>query len=96
MSWIAALLAHVDEHGIDEVEPTAEAERSWVEHVCQRADQTLYPAVTSYYNGDEVPGKPRVFMPYVGGVRAYRRILERVVAEGYDGWAMYRLARAAA
>ena len=36
-------------------------------------------------DGDEVPGKPRVFMPYVGGVRGYRRILEKVVADGYDG-----------
>ncbi len=35
--------------------------------------------------GDEMPGKPRVFMPYVGGVRGYRRILDKVVADGYDG-----------
>ncbi len=57
-------------------------------HVNERAQETLYPLATSYYNGDEVPGKPRVFMPYVGGVRGYRRILERVVADGYDGFVL--------
>jgi len=40
--------------------------------------------------GDDVPGKPRVFMPYSGGVRGYRRILERVVADGYEGLTMSR------
>ena len=48
------------------------------------------PLARSYHNGDEVPGKPRVFMPYVGGVRGYRRILEKVVADGYDGFTLRR------
>ena len=68
------------------VEATAQAERDWVAHVNERAQETLYLSAPSYYNGDEVPGKPRVFMPYVGGVRGYRRILEQVVADGYEGF----------
>ena len=48
-------------------------------------DATLYPKARSYYMGDEMAGKPRVFMPYVGGVRGYRRILEKVRDGGYDG-----------
>ncbi len=51
-------------------------------HVNERAEATLYPRARSYYMGDDVPGKPRVFTPYVGGVRGYRRILDRVVARG--------------
>ncbi len=88
VDWIAGLLTHVDAAGASVVETTPEAEAGWVAHVNERAQETLYPRATSYYNGDEVPGKPRVFMPYVGGVRGYRRILERVVADGYEGLAL--------
>ncbi|GAA2011177.1 flavin-containing monooxygenase [Nocardioides kribbensis] len=86
VDWIAALLAHLESVGADVVEATEAAEQAWVAHVNERAQETLYPLATSYYNGDEVEGKPRVFMPYPGGVRAYRRILERVVDEGYSGF----------
>jgi hypothetical protein len=88
VDWIAGLLAHMADAQLSEVEPTPEAERGWVDHVNERAAETLYPLARSYYNGDEIEGKPRVFMPYVGGVRGYRRILERVVADGYEGFEM--------
>ncbi|WP_249011098.1 NAD(P)/FAD-dependent oxidoreductase [Conexibacter sp. DBS9H8] len=88
VDWLAALLVHARDHGIEEIEAEAEAERRWVEHVRERAEQTLYPKARSYYMGDDVASKPRVFTPYVGGVRGYRRTLERVVADGYDGFAL--------
>jgi cyclohexanone monooxygenase len=90
VDWIADLLTHVRAEHATVVEPTEDAERGWVAHVNERAQETLYPLARSYYNGDEVPGKPRVFMPYVGGVRGYRRILEKVVADGYDGFTLRR------
>lgn len=82
VDWLAELVEHV---GDGRVEAHPEAEERWVEHVNERADATLYPKAQSYYMGDEVAGKPRVFMPYSGGVRGYRRIMEKVVADGYDG-----------
>lgn len=85
VDWLADLLAHLGSVDADVFEATAEAEAGWVATVNERAAQTLYPKAQSYYMGDEVEGKPRVFMPFVGGVRGYRRILDRVVAEGYDG-----------
>jgi cation diffusion facilitator CzcD-associated flavoprotein CzcO len=87
VDWLAALLTHLRLHGFDTVEATAAAEDDWVRHVNARAEETLYPKARSYYMGDDVPGKPRVFMPYSGGVRGYRRILERVVANDYEGLA---------
>ena len=90
VDWIAALLEHLRTRGLDVVEATAEAEQKWVAHVNERAQETLYPSAPSYYNGDDIPGKPRVFMPYVGGVRGYRRILEQVVADGYAGFELRR------
>ena len=89
VDWIAELLQHLRAHGLEVAEVTEEAEQKWVAHVNERAQETLYPSAPSYYNGDEVPGKPRVFMPYVGGVRAYRRILEQVVADGYEGFELH-------
>ena len=92
VDWIAALLTHLQEHDLDEVEATAAAEQGWVTHVNDKAAQTLYPTAQSYYMGDEVPGKPHVFMPYSGGVRGYRRILEQVVEDDYDGFELRRAA----
>jgi cation diffusion facilitator CzcD-associated flavoprotein CzcO len=83
VDWLAELMVHAGRDG--QVEARPEAEERWVAHVNERADATLYPKAQSYYMGDEIPGKPRVFMPYSGGVRGYRRILEKVVADGYDG-----------
>ncbi len=86
IDWFARLVRTMDERGIGAVEAEAEAERAWVEHVNERARETLYMTADSYYNGAEVAGKPRVFMPYSGGVRGYRRILERCEADGYPGF----------
>ncbi|MBW0102570.1 NAD(P)/FAD-dependent oxidoreductase [Pseudonocardia sp. KRD291] len=85
VDWLAGLLAHAEKQGADRIEATADAQARWVDHVNERAQATLYPRATSYYNGDEVEGKPRVFMPYVGGVRGYRRILEKVREDDYEG-----------
>ena len=63
--------------GFDTIEPTEPAEAGWVQHVNDCADITLYPTANSWYMGANVPGKPRVFLPYIGGVDAYRAIVRR-------------------
>ncbi len=85
IEWFARFLRHCDATGATfEVEP--EAEVAWAEHLNARVKETLYMTTDSYYNGAEISGKPRVFMPYSGGVRGYRRILETNAAEGYPGF----------
>ena len=54
------------------MEPDQKHEEDWVEHVNEVADTTLYQRANSWYIGANIPGKPRVFMPYVGGVGNYR------------------------
>jgi cation diffusion facilitator CzcD-associated flavoprotein CzcO len=88
LDWLANLFEYARTHDIAEIEATAEAEKSWVAHVNERAQETLYPKTPSYYLGAEMPGKPRVFMPYSGGVRFYRRILEKTAANNYEGFAL--------
>jgi cation diffusion facilitator CzcD-associated flavoprotein CzcO len=86
VDWIAGCLAHLGSRGLDRIEASAPAEDSWVRHVNALADATLYPRATSWYVGANIPGKPRVFMPYVGGCGNYRRECEEIVARGYEGF----------
>jgi cyclohexanone monooxygenase len=87
VEFIAGLLSWMGERGHTRVEADAEAERSWVDHVRELAEATLYVRAPSWYVGANVPGKPRVFMPYVGGVGAYRAECEAVAEAGYKGFA---------
>jgi cyclohexanone monooxygenase len=68
------------------MEPTAEAEDEWVAHVSRVGHATLYPLADSWYMGANVPGKPRIFMPYVGGVGVYRQKCDEIAATGYTGF----------
>ena len=72
--------------GLSVVEPELEAENKWVDHVQEVANKTLFPQANSWYMGANIPGKPRLFMPYIGGVGAYREICEEIVANNYKGF----------
>jgi cyclohexanone monooxygenase len=86
LDWLATLVATMDAQGLIEFEATPEAEIDWTAQVQARARETLYLETPSFYNGAEVEGKPRVFMPYSGGVRGYRRLLEHCATNGYSGF----------
>jgi cyclohexanone monooxygenase len=84
--WIMDCIDHMRANGLGVIEAQEPAEDRWVEHVNEKADETLYPMANSWYIGANVPGKPRVFMPYVGGFANYDRICKEVVADGYRGF----------
>jgi acetyl esterase/lipase len=86
VDWIAGCLDHLRAAGFETIEPTALAESGWSQHVDDCAAITLYPRANSWYMGANVPGKPRVFLPYIGGVDAYRATCDEVVALGYLGF----------
>ena len=86
--FIRDLIGDMRDKGYTEVEAEPQAEEHWVEHVNERSKETLYPKAKSYYVGAEIQGKPQVFMPYSGGVRGYRRILNRVQNENWNGFVM--------
>jgi len=89
VEWITDCIAHLRARGLSLIEPTPEAVDGWVRHVNDAADATLLPQVPhSWYLGANIPGKPRVFMPYAGGMTRYRRICDEVAAEGYRGFGM--------
>ena len=88
VDWIADCLAHLAATGAATIEPTSAAEDGWVQHVNDEADLTLFPKANSWYNGANIPGKPRVFLPFVGGIGRYRDICDQVAASGYEGFAI--------
>ncbi|MFT4116286.1 flavin-containing monooxygenase [Bradyrhizobium sp.] len=88
VDWIADCLVHMRKDGLATMEAGRDAEEKWVAHVNEVAHGTLYPQANSWYMGANIPGKPRIFMPYIGGVGVYRRICDEVAAKGYEGFVM--------
>ncbi len=88
VDWIADCLAYLRGRGMTQIEATLEAEDEWVAHVNEVAGTNLRSTCSSWYVGANVPGKPRVFMPYIGGFPAYVQRCSEVVAAGYRGFAM--------
>jgi cyclohexanone monooxygenase len=86
VDWITECLGHLKSQQLECIEPTLAAEDDWVDHVNKVADTTLYPSAASWYMGANIPGKPRVFMPYIGGVGAYRQKCDEIAANGYEGF----------
>jgi cation diffusion facilitator CzcD-associated flavoprotein CzcO len=88
VDWVADALAHLDGNGLAAIEPTRQAQDAWVEHVNEIASRTLFDRANSWYLGANVPGKPRVFMPYAGGVGNYRLRCAEVARNGYEGFTL--------
>jgi cyclohexanone monooxygenase len=86
--WIMDCIDYLRANGRATIEAKIDAEDRWVEHVNEKADETLYPLANSWYVGANVPGKPRVFMPYVGGFANYDKICANVAANGYEGFSL--------
>ena len=87
VEWITDCIAHMRKHGLKRIEPRDEAVDAWVAKVNAAANATLLPqAKHSWYLGANVPGKPRVFMPYAGGMAHYRKICADVAARNYEGF----------
>jgi len=88
VEWISACLAYLRKNNFATIEATIESEEQWIAHVAGVVNTTLMPGANSWYMGANIPGKPRVFMPYLGpaGVGGYRQKCDEVAAKGYDGF----------
>ena len=86
VEWISACIDWLARHGFDRIEARRDEEDAWVDHNNAVGDETLYPRADSWYVGANIPGKPRVFMPYVGGFDTYRGICDGIAADGYRGF----------
>jgi cation diffusion facilitator CzcD-associated flavoprotein CzcO len=88
VDWIADCLGYLRAHGLHRLEPAVAAEDAWVAHVGDVAGLSLRSTCSSWYVGANVPGKPRVFMPYIGGFPAYVQKVNEIAAKGYEGFVL--------
>ena len=90
VDWITECIEHMRDHQLQLIEPTLAAEEEWVAHVNEVAEGTMFtaPSCNSWYLGANIPGKPRIFMPYVGGVGEYRKKCDEIVANDYQGFVL--------
>ncbi len=86
VEWISGAIVHMRDNGLDVMEADQTAEHEWVAHVNELADQTMFMLADSWYLGANIPGKPRVFMPYPGGVGPYRQKCNEIAQAGYTGF----------
>ena len=93
--WIADAIDYMEKRGLKAMEAERDAEDRWVEHVNEVANMTLHYKANSWYLGANIPGKPRVFIPYAGGVGPYREICDGVAEKGYEGFTFQSSAMAA-
>lgn len=91
VDWIGRCLEYLRDRGIETIEATEEAQEAWVEHAASLAAKSVVrtaPNCSSWYLGANVPGKTRVYMPYVGGFPVYRQKCDEVADAGYEGFAL--------
>lgn len=88
VEWISDCIEHLRREVLDTVEADADAEEAWVQHVNDVGNQTLFPQANSWYLGANVPGKPRMIMPYLGGFPEYKRRCKEAAAAGYEGFSV--------
>jgi cyclohexanone monooxygenase len=90
VNWIAAAIDYLGEHDYSAIEASPEAVGNWITECAQRAESTLFTLANSWYMGANVPGKPRVFMLFLGGFSVYNDICAEVAEAGYKGFTLIK------
>ena len=90
VNWIGDCIVYLREHGLHTIEPSEQAELDWIAHVNDVAQGTMYtaPSCNSWYLGANIPDKPRIFMPYVGGYPQYKARCDQAAANHYEGFTL--------
>jgi cyclohexanone monooxygenase len=86
IEWISDFMQYMREHNIEAAEPEAGSETVWESHVKEAVEPTMYFLANSWYFGANIPGKPRVFTPYAGGMGSYRKRCDEIAGNGYEGF----------
>jgi cation diffusion facilitator CzcD-associated flavoprotein CzcO len=86
VDWMADCIAHIEASPNSVIDAEPQAQEEWITHSTEVAHETLYPKAASWYMGANIPGKPRVFLPYIGGVSRYREKCNEIARSGYTGF----------
>jgi len=88
VDWITECISYMRNKGFAVIDAQNEAEEEWISHVRDVADMSLRSTCNSWYVGANIPGKPRIYMPYIGGVPVYAKKCKDVASAGYEGFAL--------
>ena len=88
VDWITECISYMRNKGFAVIDAQNEAEEEWISHVRDVADMSLRSTCNSWYVGANIPGKPRIYMPYIGGVPVYAKKCKDVASGGYEGFAL--------
>lgn len=86
VDWIVDCITHMEKNGLVRIDADQEAQVAWAHEVASMAEKTLYTKANSWYIGANVPGKPRVFLMFIGGLDRYVERVDRIVQDGYSGF----------
>ena len=86
VDWIVDCIGYMGKNGLVRIDADQDAQVDWAHEVAAMAEKTLYTKADSWYMGANVPGKPRVFLMYIGGLDRYVERCEKIVSEGYSGF----------
>ena len=86
IEWIGNCISWLDAKGYRTIEADEGAETAWTDHVAEIAGNTLFPKANSWYMGANIPGKPRVFLPYIGGLGNFIDVRNAKAAADYEGF----------
>jgi cyclohexanone monooxygenase len=88
VDWMVDCMAHLRDLGADTLEPLQRYEDEWIEHVNEVSKVSLRSTCSSWYVGANIPGRPRVFMPYIGGFPVYVQKCNEIMSNGFEGFAI--------
>ena len=88
VDWVADGITHLKETGKQTIEAELDAQENWTAHGNEIASKTIFYSAASWYVGANVEGKPRIFMPYIGGAHSYIEKLAEMTKDGYRGFAL--------
>ena len=88
VDWMTDCISHMRDVGAETIEPTLDFEDAWVDYVNEVAKQSLRSTCSSWYVGANIPGRPRVFMPFIGGFPIYVEKCNDVASDGYEGFVL--------
>jgi cyclohexanone monooxygenase len=86
VDWMVDCMAHLRDLGAATLEPLLRYEDEWIEHVNEVSKVSLRSTCSSWYVGANIPGRPRVFMPYIGGFPVYVQKCNEVMSNGFEGF----------
>jgi cation diffusion facilitator CzcD-associated flavoprotein CzcO len=86
VEWISDAIDHIRKKGYKRMVPTPAAEDAWVEHANELAKLTLLSDTTSWFMGSNIPGKKRALVLYANTAPNYRKKVNEVAANGYEGF----------